>query len=322
MKIILFLAVVLLASETVRSANWDEALIKEINSKKTTWTAGHNEFIQGLEHAKRLSGTFMDDPNPLPFLSAQERGIRPLESATPPASFDARTAWPGCIGAVMNQAECGSCWAFGCSESLSDRFCIHSNSSIHVTLSPLDLVTCDKQSAGCEGGNPSQAWQYTMTTGIVTYPCYPYNASIPTCPPQQQPCLNFVPTPPCKPVCVNGDSWDGSKHFSDKVYGIRDNIVDIETEIMTNGPVEAAFDVYQDFLTYKSGVYQHESGSLVGGHAVKIIGWGNLSGEDYWLVQNSWTTYWGLSGYFMILKGVDECGIESGITAGLPKIAS
>ena len=27
----------------------------------------------------------------------------------------------------------------------------------------------------------------------------------------------------------------------------------IQTEIMTNGPVEAAFDVYSDFLNYKSG---------------------------------------------------------------------
>jgi cathepsin B len=27
------------------------------------------------------------------------------------------------------------------------------------------------------------------------------------------------------------------------------------TEIYTNGPIEGAFTVYEDFLTYKSGVY-------------------------------------------------------------------
>jgi cathepsin B len=47
---------------------------------------------------------------------------------------------------------------------------------------------------------------------------------------------------------------------------------------MTHGPVEAAFEVYSDFLTYRSGVYRHVSGSFLGGHAIKIIGWGNENG--------------------------------------------
>lgn len=47
---------------------------------------------------------------------------------------------------------------------------------------------------------------------------------------------------------------------------------------MTNGPAEAAFTVYEDFLSYKSGVYKHTSGSALGGHAVKIMGWGTEDG--------------------------------------------
>jgi len=34
---------------------------------------------------------------------------------------------------------------------------------------------------------------------------------------------------------------------------------------MTNGPVEASFEVYDDFPTYKSGVYHHTSGAALGG---------------------------------------------------------
>ena len=63
---------------------------------------------------------------------------------------------------------------------------------------------------------------------------------------------------------------------------------------MTNGPVEVAFNVYEDFTKYKEGVYKHVSGDLLGGHAVKMIGWGTENGEDYWLIVNSWTTTWGL----------------------------
>jgi len=312
------IAVFVVASEARIFQRWDADIIKSVNQKNPGWTAGTNRYFRSLEHAKRLMGA-KKDTHPLPSLARSERGVSANQA--PPAAFDSRTAWPGCIGGVMNQGECGACWAFGCTESLSDRFCIHSNSTIHVSLSPLDLVTCDKGSDGCNGGEPSQAWRYTQLTGVVTYDCYPYNKTIPTCEPSQQPCLKFVPTPPCTQDCSNNETWATTKHYSDKVYGIRDNIADIQTEIMTNGPVEAAFSVYEDFLTYKSGVYQHTSGAYVGGHAVKIIGWGVLDSEDYWLVQNSWTSYWGYDGYFLILRGVDECGIESDITAGLPKLS-
>lgn len=57
---------------------------------------------------------------------------------------------------------------------------------------------------------------------------------------------------------------------------------------MTNGPVEGAFSVYADFLSYKTGVYQHTTGDFLGGHAIKILGWGTENGTPYWLVANSW----------------------------------
>jgi cathepsin B len=41
-------------------------------------------------------------------------------------------------------------------------------------------------------------------------------------------------------------------------------------DLFTLGPVETGFRVYQDFMTYKSGVYHHVTGKLLGGHAVKI----------------------------------------------------
>ena len=89
----------------------------------------------------------------------------------------------------------------------------------------------------------------------------------------------------------------------------------IQAAIMSDGPVEAAFTVYSDFETYSSGIYQHVSGSYEGGHAIRIVGWGTEDGTDYWKVANSWNPYWGENGYFRILRGSDECGIESQVTA-------
>jgi hypothetical protein len=59
--------------------------------------------------------------------------------------------------------------------------------------------------------------------------------------------------------------------------------------------------------------------STLGGHAIRILGWGEENGTPYWLVANSWNYDWGDKGTFKILRGSDHCGIESGVVAGLPQ---
>ena len=53
----------------------------------------------------------------------------------------------------------------------------------------------------------------------------------------------------------------------------------MKREIAENGPVETGFYVYEDFFSYKSGVYKHVIGDLAGYHAVMILGWG----DGYWI---------------------------------------
>ncbi len=50
---------------------------------------------------------------------------------------------------------------------------------------------------------------------------------------------------------------------------------------MDDGPVEAAFTVYEDFENYAGGIYSNKGGGMVGGHAVRIVGWGVESGTPY-----------------------------------------
>ncbi|VDQ10040.1 unnamed protein product [Trichobilharzia regenti] len=88
---------------------------------------------------------------------------------------------------------------------------------------------------------------------------------------------------------------------------------------MMHGPVEAAFTVHSDFLNYKSGIYKHIEGIDIGSHVVRIIGWGVEKETPYWLIANSWNEDWGEKGYFRMLRGKDECGIESAVTSGLPR---
>lgn len=59
-----------------------------------------------------------------------------VDQSTIPRSFDSRTKWPGCVGAIRNQGSCGSCWAFSSVTSLQDRFCIATGGKVNVPLSP------------------------------------------------------------------------------------------------------------------------------------------------------------------------------------------
>jgi cathepsin B len=306
-------------------------MINYINNLKTTWKAGQNS---NFKH--------MSMPVIRAMMGVRAGGIElPVEtnehisSNDLPDNFDARQQWPDCptIGEIRDQSNCGSCWAFGAVEAMSDRTCIASKGAQKPHLSADDLLSCCAICGfGCQGGYPGAAWQYWVRTGIVTggqYTqkdgCMPYplapcehhtNGSLPACSTQE------APTPKCQKKCQASykTPFAQDKHYGSKSYSVSSDPAAIQKEIYTNGPVEASYTVYEDFLAYKSGVYQHKAGSALGGHAVKILGWGVEDSTPYWLVANSWNADWGDKGFFKIIRGQDDCGIESGIYAGLPKV--
>lgn len=332
MKFFIILSAVLVlsvAAETNKLFQSNE-LIEYVNNIGTTWTAGKNKFQSwSLESIKRLMGV------PASHIGKPSRlaPIKHTDIKDLPDNFDSREQWPDCpsIKEVRDQASCGSCWAFGAVEAMSDRICIASQAKNIVHLSAEDLVDCCGSCGfGCNGGFPESAWEWYVKTGIVTggnwnssEGCQPY--SIPSCDHHvngtKPPCQGEQPTPKCHKTCISGypTQYKQDKHFGKKAYSVDSDPEQIQKEIMTNGPVEGAFTVYADFLAYKSGVYKYTKGAELGGHAIKILGWGVEDSTPYWLVANSWNEDWGDKGFFKILRGNDECGIESGVVAGTPK---
>jgi len=317
--------------ESSKRAFLTKDFIAEINAAQSTWKAGPTKFqTWSRASIKRLMGV-------LPGHFEKVKQLDQLVHDVPndlPDNFDARDQWPNCptIKEVRDQGSCGSCWAFGAVEAMSDRVCIASQGAKNAHISAEDLVACCKLcGAGCNGGYPTMGWYHYRLTGLVTggnfntsQGCEPY--TLPECDHHvngtRKPCQGEEPTPHCRHECIPGypTPFEQDKHHGDSVYSVRSQQEQIQTEVYKNGPVEASFSVFEDFLPYKSGVYQHTTGEFLGGHAVKILGWGVENDTPYWLVANSWNDDWGDKGFFKILRGKDECGIESGIVAGAPKL--
>lgn len=276
-------------------------LIAEIQAK-ASWEA-HTPETNPLagktrEELLALVSTYMPEPK-----DAAEFDLEPSNAL--PTNFDPRSdaSWKSCIHPIRDQAQCGSCWAFGSSEALSDRFC---KAGTNVVLSPQDLVSCDYNNYGCDGGYLNLAWQYLTNTGIVTEGCFPYGSA-----------SGNAPACPTSKKCADGAAWTKYKCKSGSVVNPT-SVSAIQNELYNNGPLEGAFTVYEDFFNYKSGVYYHVSGGVAGGHAIKVLGWGVENGLNYWLCANSWGTTWGLNGFFKIKQG--DCGINQQMYACTPAV--
>ena len=188
-----------------------------------------------------------------------------------PSYYNTRLAFPKCQPMILDQQICGSCWAFSSAGHLEDRFCIHSDAQIKVTLSPQDMINCSFESFGCKGGYLSQAIDFLETEGTSTYQCLPYenhkNACFLGC---KDPKMAYQ-----KYYCKSG------------TLRIETDYAGIQRDIYENGPVMVSLEVYEDLYNYKGGVYEYTTGGLIGGHAIRAVGWGHDDdGHLYWIVQN------------------------------------
>jgi cathepsin B len=270
------------------AAVFAESVVEIVNNDpRSTWVAVeyHPSIITHAKMVARLGA-----------IPAVTRNSPYVPDKALPTDFNPRDKWGEKIIPIRDQAHCGSCWAFSVTTAFTDRANIAGR--VWGTLSPQDLVSCDKTNYGCQGGYMDKAYDWTKDHGLATDKCMPYTSG-------------SGRVPACPQKCDDGSAITRHKIKDWKVVKGEE----IQKELFTLGPCGVDFQVYSDFMNYKSGVYQHKSGFLEGGHAVVLLGWGVEGGVPYWLVQNSWGTSWGEAGHFKIIRGRNECNIENDVIA-------
>lgn len=110
-------------------------------------------------------------------LQAQTGSGRHLQSAAPSINW----LNSGHMGAVKNQGQCGSCWAFNSTSVLEAKKSIKDSAAggslvPPVRLSEQEAVDCSTSygNLGCSGGWPSNYWSYARDNGAVSSIDYPY----------------------------------------------------------------------------------------------------------------------------------------------------
>ena len=200
------------------------------------------------------------------------------------------------------------------------------------------LFTQNIGKLGCHGNSIIDAWRYLYVLGTNEDNCLSYenknsdgynivdyenDDELPICTdltsPEGDLCGDFnkfldkgTPARFFRAICYYGVNGTPKNNGSD---------LNIMSEIYMNGPVTAGIETYPSFYQFdpKKEIYKSKKDEpRVGGHAVRIVGWGVEKDVKFWWIANSWGEKWGINGYFKMIRGVNDCKLEENIITGIP----
>jgi cathepsin X len=243
-----------------------------------------------------------------------------------PASFDWRDVnGKNLVTTDWNQhipVYCGACWIHGTTSALNDRIKVMRGGKWPDVMlgrqTIMDCVPNPKNASapppGCDGGDAYMIHQYLMNHKVPDETCMPYQAKNMACDASDN-CRNCVPGDGgCFPI----KKYNG---YGVKTYGYVSGEVAMMKEIYARGPISCSFATDQRFMfnypevaLANEGVYVSNKTFTVDeiDHVMEVAGWGTTpSGLKYWIIRNSWGTYWGDAGWLKLARGVNDSLCES-----------
>lgn len=224
------------------------------------------------------------------------------------------------VSDVLNQGQCGSCWAFSAAFGVESAWAMKNGGiSPNMHFSTQQLVDCDRRSSGCNGGDLPPAFDYLTKNGMALEETYPYTATDGLC--RYKDSMKFVD--------VKGYDWvvppcDGSRG-NPSVDCDKQDEEQMVLQIALNGPAAVCVAVPDTWFMYTGPApftdsCKHHYYSL--NHCVGLVGWkpsSDIEGADgYWIMRNSWGTKWGIDGYMLLPSSFTQgsrfnnfCGISS-----------
>jgi C1A family cysteine protease len=246
----------------------------------------------------------------------------PFDPCEPSGSLPSRFDWcdpdynykgRNCVPPIRDQGNCGSCWAFATAGPLECKIKIEEQKT--VDLSEQWLVSCNKDSWGCQGATKPNAFPYYNDkegkcghAGAVPESDFPYVAN-------NVPCVGDY----SHDYFIDDWSYIGNENSVPPVDSIKQAIYDY-------GPVSAAIAVNDAFAEYEDGIFKGPDSKEIN-HAIVLVGWQDREGltPGHWILRNSWGTEWGEDGYMRIkyetsMVGYAAAYINNYSPAGLTSI--
>lgn len=205
----------------------------------------------------------------------------------------------GAVTRVKDQGICGSCWSFGSAETLEGSYFIKHNDLIEFSQQALMDCSWKYGNNACDGGEDFRSYQWILDHG-------------------------------CLPTAESYGQYlmqDGSCHADKAQCGVSitnytlvkpGDEMALQQAIYEKGPISVAIDAsHKPFGFYANGVYYDEAcGNKPDDldHAVLAVGYGQFSSsenEQYWIIKNSWSTYWGNDGYILMSRKNNNCGVAT-----------
>jgi len=264
--------------------------IQAHNDQKRSWTMAMNQFgdMTGYEfslYVKRgAGGGFVPRKE-----TERKVQYKKYNATCDSIDWDER----GMITPVKNQGQCGSCWSFSTTGAIEGRAAIASGQL--ASLSEQELVDCDDNDSGCNGGLMDFGFEYVIQhKGLCSEVEYPYTSGTTT----------------KRGICQS----DNCDHRFDVITSYADVPSNTQAALesaLCDGPVSIAIEADQSYFQfYSSGVLDGSGCGANLDHGVLLVGMGtDPTYGDYWKVKNSWGTQWGDAGYIRMCR---NCGMNNG----------